>query len=185
MAKETPIVAKTLRLVSFSITLAGFVILGTIGYSIYEEFNYLFFSGPGDLFEFTREEKDDSIDFFFNLTIPNKGLFPLEIEVNLTASLGGNEISSGSSGVAVIPVGSEEQLEILVTMRKDDIAELISLQSQEIELDFTVRAGFQPFAFIQITAGQDFVDGVRQLDFPKEDNSNVMSDHSIARLKLR
>lgn len=179
MAKEAPIVAKTLRLVSFSITLAGFVILGTIGYSIYEEFNYLFFSGPRDLFEFTEEERDDSIDFFFNLTIPNKGLFPLEIEVNLTASLDGNEISSGSSGLAVIPVGSEEQLNILVTMRRDDLAELISLQGQEMELDFTVRAGFQPFAFIQITAGQDFVDSVRELNFPTEEILNAVSDQSI------
>ncbi len=185
MAKEAPIVAKTLRLVSFSITLAGFVILGTVGYSIYEEFNYLFFSGPTDLFEFTEEEKGDSIDFFFNFTIPNKGLFPLELEVNLTASLDGNEISSGSSGVVVIPVGSEEQLEILLTIRKDGIAELISLQGQEIELALTVRAGFQPFAFIQITAGQDFVDSVRRLNFPMEDISNVTSDQYMARLKLK
>ena len=158
MAKEAPIIAKTLRLVSFSITFVGLLILGTIGYSIYEEFNYLFFSAPEDLFKFSEEENNDSIAFFFNLTIPNKGLYPLEIEVNLTASLAGNEISSGSSGVAVIPVGSEEQLEILVSMKKDDLAELISAHGQEMGMDLTVRAGLQPFAFIQINAGQDFIE---------------------------
>jgi hypothetical protein len=181
--KEAPIVAKTLRLVAFSLTFTGFIILGTIGYSIYEEFNYLFFSGPDDLFEFSEEERDDVMYFFFNLTIPNKGLYPLEIEVNLTATLAGNEISSGSSGVAVIPTGSEEQLEILVSVPKDDIDELFSRGGEEMGIDLTIRAGFQPFAFIQISAGQDFVDNIGPLTFPPDDISKIAPEPIMIKSK--
>lgn len=166
MADDAPIIGKSLRVASFSITLSAIVILGTIGYSIFEEFNYLF-SGPSDLFKFKQEERNGNMEIVLDLTIPNKGMYPLELSIDVSVTARGEELAEGSSGTLVIPPGSVERILLELDVHRDDLLELMPIEEGDVGLNVTLRAGFQPFAFITVSAGQSFVENVQRLDLDK------------------
>ena len=189
MGKDAPIISKALRLVSFSLTLVAIIIFVTIGYSATQVFQGVISSG--DALKVDQRITPEGVDLAFNLKLPNKGVYPLELDLVGETSVDKVSIGKVVSGPHVIPPGETKQVEFVVPMRLGSISDKefvkkLLFQDSNIVVNITTRIGFQPFAFVNVSSG--FANPVGSvfsgLKIEQERVSPFNATHSLMELKV-
>ncbi|HEY4672843.1 MAG TPA: hypothetical protein VIH03_01620, partial [Nitrososphaerales archaeon] len=116
MGKDVPIISKTLRLVSFSLTLVMIIIFVTIGYSAAQVFEGVIASG--DQFKTEQRVSGNNVELVFKFSLPNKGIYPLELD--LIGEVSQNKVRIGRvvSGPHVIQPGDSKDVEFAIPLRQ-------------------------------------------------------------------
>jgi len=189
MGKDAPIISKALRLVSFSLTLAMIMIFVTIGYSAAQVFEGIIASG--DRFKTEQRVSGNNIELVFKFSLPNKGIYPLELDLVGEASQNKVMLSRVISGPHVIQPGDSKDVEFAIPLRQGTISdrELIKkllFDDSETIVNVTTRIGFQPFAFINVSSGFVSPSGAvfSELKIEQQGVSALNRTHSSIELKV-
>lgn len=189
MGKDVPIISKALRLVSFSLTLVAIIIFATIGYSAAQVFEGVIASG--DQFKTEQRVSESSFDLVFKFRLPNKGIYPLQLDLIGETSIDKVRVAKTVSGPHIIQPGDAEDVEFVVPLRQGAISDRefvrkLLFEDSNIIVNITTRIGFQPFAFINVSSGFVSPSGAVFSDFKIEEQgiSPFNRTHSLMELKL-
>jgi len=189
MGKDVPIISKTLRLVSFSLTLVMIIIFVTIGYSAAQVFEGVIASG--DQFKTEQRVSGNNVELVFKFSLPNKGIYPLELD--LIGEVSQNKVRIGRvvSGPHVIQPGDSKDVEFAIPLRQSAMsdAELVRkllFDDSDTIVNVTTRIGFQPFAFINVSSGFISPSGAvfSGLKIEQQGVSAFNRTHSLIELKV-
>ena len=152
--KKTPRGMKVIRGVSVAITLTLILVLGTVLFSAYQDWNAVKseLSGPSPEATGRAVMQGPSEIVSINITVPNRGLYTLNVTVSCTPQ---TNIVCSRSGVSV-PAGEQGTLRFKMTVV--DLAQFVSSSSHRI--DGAVAIQMVPFASVGI--GVDLGGFVRQ-----------------------
>jgi hypothetical protein len=144
MKHKTPTGLKVIRVVSISITLILVLVLGTVLYTTYQDWNAVRseLSGPSPQATGRAVLQGPSEIVSINITVPNKGLYTLNVTVSCTPQ---SNIVCSPAGVSV-PAGGQETLRFRMTVV--DVAQFASSGNHRI--DGTVAIQMVPFASLGI-----------------------------------
>ena len=156
MGKDVPIISKTLRLVSFSLTFVAITIFATIGYSTAQVYQGVLSSGQQ--FKSEQRTSQNGVDLVFKLSLPNKGVYPLELDLAGETSIDKIKIGRVASGPYVIQPGDSKDIEFAIPLYRGSISDKefvtkILFNDSNVVVNMTTRVGFQPFAFINVSSG--------------------------------
>ena len=154
MKRKTPTGLKAIRVVSIGITLTLVLVLGTVFYSAYQDWSAVRseLSGPSPQATGSAVMQGPSEIVSINITVPNRGLYALNVTVSCTPQ---TNIVCSPSGISV-PAGEQGILRFRMTVV--DIARFASSSNHRI--DGTVAIQMVPFARVGI--GVDLGGFVRQ-----------------------
>jgi hypothetical protein len=144
MKRKTPTGLKVIRGVSIAITLTLILVLGTVFYSAYQDYNAVRseLSGPSPQATGKAVMQGSSEIVSINITVPNRGLYTLNVTVSCTHQ---SNIVCSPSGVSV-PAGEQGILRFRMTVV--DIAQYASSSNHRI--DGTVAIQMVPFASLGV-----------------------------------
>lgn len=105
--RERTVLFRSLRAVSLVITLVSFVTFSSIGYSVYEDYAgvvSVLNQGPSSGGIYTRAvSQGDNVTIFVNMTLPNRGLYPLTVGFSCLPTT--STMLSCTGGNVTIPAG--------------------------------------------------------------------------------
>jgi hypothetical protein len=149
--------ARSLRAVSLAITLIAIVTVSTVAYSAYQE--YAFVTGPDFASALggspTGSVVGSTIVFSVNGSIPNRGLYPVQVQLGLSLLSGGQLISRNGSGVLTFPPGQtksfviNDSVDFLGSSNSTELASIL-VNGTTFALLTNVTLGLEPFASISI-----------------------------------
>ncbi len=144
MKHKTPTGLKVIRGVSIAITLTLILVLGTVLYSAYQDWNAVKseLSGPSPQATGKAVMQGSSEIVSINITVPNKGLYALNVTVSCAAQ---TNIVCSPSGV-IVPAGEQRILRFRMTVV--DMAQYASASNHRI--NGTVAISMVPFASLGI-----------------------------------
>ncbi|MDA4126324.1 MAG: hypothetical protein OK452_03840 [Thaumarchaeota archaeon] len=144
MKQKTPTGLKVIRGVSIAITLTLILILGTVFYSAYQDWNAVKseLSGPSPQATGRAVMQGASEVVSINITVPNKGLYALNVTVSCTPQA--NIVCSPAQ--VNVPAGEQGMLRFRMTIV--DVAQYASSSNHRI--DGTVAIQMVPFASLGI-----------------------------------
>jgi len=144
MKRKTPTGLKVIRGVSIAITLTLILVLGTVFYSAYQDWNGIKseLSGPSPQATGKAVMQGSSEIVSINITVPNRGLYAL----NVTVSCAQQSNIVCSPAQVNVPAGEQGMLRFRMTVV--DIAQYASSSSHRI--DGTVAIQMVPFASLGI-----------------------------------
>lgn len=149
---EASIAKRSLKAVSIAITLISIITFSTISYSAYAEYQALTALSGKDI-GISGKIEGSKVILSVTGNVPNKGLYPLDIQLSLVARQGNRTISQSDSNVIrVLPneVKSSNwtvSLDILSSVNQSQLSRLI-LNGSNIELLFLIKGKLEPFAGI-------------------------------------
>ena len=189
MGKDAPIISKTLRLVSFSLTLVTIIIFFTIGISAWQVFEGVLASR--DNFKMDQRVSQDGIDLVIDVNIPNKGIYPLELQIVGESSVDKVNVGRSISGPHVIQPGDTKAIEFVLPLRLGSAADAefirkLLFEDSAVVVNITTRIGFQPFAFVNFSSGFGNQAGAVFSGFAIEQQrvSPLNATHSLMELKV-
>lgn len=144
MKGKTPTGLKVIRGISISITLILVLVLGTVFYSAYQDWNAVKseLSGPSPQATGKAVMQGQSEIVSINITVPNRGLYPLNVTVSCAQQT--NIVCSPAQ--VIVPAGEQGMLRFRMTVV--DIAQFASSSNHRI--DGTVAIHMVPFASLGI-----------------------------------
>lgn len=188
MGKDVPIISKALRLVSFSLTFVTIIIFATIGYSAVQVFE--------GVLEFQNQFKPDqrvsgnNVELVFKFKLPNKGMYPLELDLAGESSQNNTRIGNVVSGPHIIQPGDSKDFEFAVPLSQGSLsdkefARRLFFDGSNRIVNMTVRIGFQPFAFINVSSGFFSPSGAvfSELVIEQQSVSTLNRTHSMMELR--
>ena len=142
--RKTPAGLKVIRGVSIAITLTLILVLGTVAYSAYQDWNAVKseLSGPSPQATGKAVMQGPSEVVSINITVPNRGLYTLNVTVSCTPQ---PNIVCSPAQVSV-PAGEQGILRFKMTVV--DIAQYTSSSNHRI--DGTVAIQLVPFASLGV-----------------------------------
>jgi len=156
MGKDVPIIGKALRLVSFSLALVAILIFATTAYSAAQVYEGLL--SLGEQFKSEKRISENGVDLVFKFRLPNKGVYPLELDLIGETSLDKIKIGRVVSGPHVIQPGDSKDIEFAIPLHQGSISDRefvrkILFDDSTVVVNMTTRVGFQPFAFFNVSYG--------------------------------
>ena len=155
MKRATWTVRGSFRGVAIAITLVSVITFSTMGYSIYREYQSLTASGGIKGVKATTVVQGTKVVFALNGSIPNSGLYPIDLSFSIAAESGGQLLTkSTSTSVKLLPgqnraVNLTSQIDLLSLANVTNPQRFLLNQST-ISLITTINAGLEPFASITI-----------------------------------
>ncbi|MCL5671997.1 MAG: hypothetical protein JRM97_07875 [Nitrososphaerota archaeon] len=144
MKTRTPRGAWALRGVSVAVALAVILVVGTVAYSAYQDYTAVkaeLGSGPGGAVGSATLQGSAEV-VSINITIPNKGLYTLNVTVSCALTPG---VTCQPAQVSV-PPGGEGVLHFRMTVA--NLSQFLAVPGQRV--DGTVAIGLVPFAGLTI-----------------------------------
>lgn len=189
MGKDAPIISKALRLVSFSLTLITIVILVTIGLSAWQVFEG--FIASSDNLKMEQRVSSDGVDLVVGVNLPNKGIYPLELQIVGESSVDRRVVAKSVSGPYMIQPGEKKAVEFSLPIMKGSLSDpefirKLLFEDSSVTINVTTRIGFQPFAFVNFSSGFGNQGGSVFSNFSirHEQTSRFNSTHSLMQLKV-
>lgn len=156
MKRATWTVRGSLRIVAIAITLVSVITFSTILYSVYREYQSLSAAGALRGVQAGGAIQGTSVLFTVNGSIPNSGLYPIDLSFSIAAESGGQVIAKSTSpAVRLLPgqsraVSLTSQLNLLSSLSNVTNPQRFLLNQSVISLVTTINAGLEPFASISI-----------------------------------
>ncbi len=147
MPKPTEAISvRALQLVSLALTVVTITAVATVAYSGYLEVSYLQSGFQAKEPPLRFEPINGQQALVLNITIPNQGLYPLELSVGTAFMYKDNIIASNESSVVTIPPGSSGPLRVILLVRLQDFLKNSELASK-------LRTGGAPVSItLKVTA---------------------------------
>jgi hypothetical protein len=144
MKQKTPTGLKVVTGISIAIGLIVILVLGTVGYSAYQDYNAVKTELTGASPQATGRAvmQGNSEIVSINITVPNRGLYTLNVSVSCTPQ--SNVVCSHSE--VSVPAGKEGMLRFRMTVV--DLAQFVSSNNHRI--DGTVAIKMVPLASLAI-----------------------------------
>lgn len=155
MKTEPSLAARTLRAVALAITLVSIVTIATIGYSAYVEYSAIV--GKQADVSLGATQKGSETLLSLNGTVPNKGLYPVDLGIGFDATADGGVLSSAMLQPISVGVGSNQtvsesvSLDFLGTSNATLLATLL-VNGSRIGLGYNLTIGLVPFATLSVAA---------------------------------
>ncbi len=151
MKRVSSTVRGSFRGVAIAITLVSVITFSTIGYSVYREYQSLTASGVLKGITANTVVQGTKVFFSLNGSIPNSGLYPIDLSFSISAESGGHLLTkSTSTAVKLLPgqnraVNLTSQIDLLSLTNATNPQRFL-LNESTISLFTTVNAGLEPFA---------------------------------------
>lgn len=173
MPRDSGPALKALGRVSLVISIVAFAALGIIGYSLYEETTYIIDNINNLQPDITSSTEEGDLSFKVNMTIPNRGVLPIQLMLS-------GDISSNQIRIAGIKPISEtidpgEEKNFLIEVPID----LTSIEGGNITLSINGTVSLQPFLSLSLTTSIDF--SIPEFDIDISENDIQISPSSINR----
>ncbi|GEM_PF-3765690 len=142
---------RALQLVSLTLTVVTITAVATVAYSGYVEINYLQSGFQPEKPPFRFELVNGQQSLVLDLTLPNQGLYPLELSVGAAFMYKNDVIASAQSPVVTIAPRSNGTLSFILPMRLEDflknseLASRLQTGSAPINVTLTIIATVVPF----------------------------------------
>jgi hypothetical protein len=140
LKRRTPRGIWALRAVTVTIFAVVLLILGSVVYSAYEDYSALRTElapgGGGSAGQVSMQGSSEAVSI--NITIPNRGLFPLHVEVSCDP--GDANVVCQSANVNILP-GQDGVLKFRMT-----VVDLAKFASSDRRINGTVAISLDPFA---------------------------------------
>jgi hypothetical protein len=139
------------RGVAIAITLVSVITFSTIGYSVYRAYQWITASGGLKGITATPVINGTKVAFALNGSIPNNGLYPIDLSFSISAESGGQLLTkSTSTAVKLLPgqnraVNFTSQIDLLSLTNVTNPQRFL-LNDSTISLFTTINAGLEPFA---------------------------------------
>jgi hypothetical protein len=147
LKRKTPRGVWALRGVTAAITLIVLVVVATVGYSAYEDYSGIrsgaasgssLIAGSAVYDEATGGEI-----ISFNVTVPNRGLYSVNVTIDCSSS---NSAVACQRASALVPPGQSQLLRFVMTV--SDVKQFLS--SPDRQINGTVDLGLEPFASLSV-----------------------------------
>lgn len=163
MPQDSGPALKALGRASLVISIVAFAALGIIGYSLYEETTYIIDNINNLQPNITTSAEDGTLSFKVNMTIPNRGILPIQLTLLGDLSSNQNKIVDFKPISETIAPGEEENLIIEVPI------DLSSIEDGNITLSINGSVSLQPFLSLSLVTSIDFSIPVFDLDISEDD----------------
>lgn len=173
MPRDSGPALKALGRASLIISIVSFAALVIIGYSLYEETTYIIDNINNLQPDITSSAEEGHLNFKVNMTVPNRGLLP--IQLMLLGDLSSNQIRIADieSISETIAPGEEKNLIIEVPI------DITSIKGGNITLSVNGSISLQPFLSLSLATSIDFY--IPEFDFDISENDIQISPSSINR----
>ncbi len=152
MSRATEAVSvRTLQLVSLALTIVTITAVATVAYSGYVEITYLQSGFQPNKPPFRFEVVNGQQALVLDITLPNQGLYPLELSVGAAFTYKNDVIASIESSMVMITPGSNGTLSFTLPMRLEDflknseLASRLQTGSAPVNVTLKIMATIVPF----------------------------------------
>jgi len=141
--------------VAIAITLVSVITFSTMGYSVYREYQSLTGSGVLKGITATTTVQGTKVVFSLNGSIPNSGLYPIDLSFTISAESGGRLLTKSTSPAVKLMPGQNRAVNItsqidLLSLTNATNPQRFLLNDSTISLITTVNAGLEPFASMSL-----------------------------------
>jgi len=141
--------------VAIAITLVSVITFSTMGYSVYREYQSLTASGVLKGITATTTVQGTKVVFSLNGSIPNSGLYPIDLSFTISAESGGQLLTKSTSPAVKLMPGQNRAVNItsqidLLSLTNATNPQRFLLNDSTISLITTVNAGLEPFASMSL-----------------------------------
>jgi len=145
MKRTTPGGIWALRAVTATITIIVLVVVGTIAYSTYQDYSVIRSELPGTPNQPTGRiiQQGNTATVYINITIPNRGLYTLNVTV--TCDRSNPNVVCAKAQVSV-PAGGEQVLRVKMTVL--NLQQYLASSNRRI--NGTVTAALEPFVSMTV-----------------------------------
>ncbi len=155
MSRATSTLRGSLRAVAIAITIISIITFTTMGYSIYREYETLSSSGALQGIRSSGQIRGTSVVFSVSGSIPNKGLYPIDLSFSMDAESGGQVLARNTTTTARLLPGENRVVNLtsqinLLSLTNVTNPQRFILNQSVISLFTTLNAGLEPFASISI-----------------------------------
>ena len=113
---EKPFTLKTMRLVTISVLIATLFIFGTMGYSIFQEFNAIQENPELLRPEIRATLTEQGLEYRASVTIPNRGVYPILVGLKAAIQSDGETLSESELPPTTIPPGEDRAIDLTLTI---------------------------------------------------------------------